>query len=122
MTGPNSSRELTRVEELVFGVDAWVDEEGNIVERGHGNLHDRKKAQASVAIDAPATEPEVTVADVPAEVSEPVASSIEEVIETEPDEVELVEAEPVATEPAPVDTGETPAAPEHAAADELDVQ
>ena len=35
---------LSALEKLVFGADAKKDAQGNIIEQGHGNLHNRVKA------------------------------------------------------------------------------
>ena len=40
------SRSLTALEKQVFGVDAFVDDLGNVVERGLGNMFDRMKKHA----------------------------------------------------------------------------
>lgn len=53
MTEPNLSA-LTKMEQLVFGADAKKDAAGNIIEQGHGNLHDRvKKVEAAIKAAVP---------------------------------------------------------------------
>lgn len=62
MTEPNLSA-LTKMEQLVFGADAKKDAAGNIIEQGHGNLHDRvKKVEAALKAAVPNIAPETVAA------------------------------------------------------------
>ena len=116
MTEPNLSA-LTKMEQLVFGADAKKDAEGNIIEQGSGNLHDRvKKVEAALKAAVPNIAPETAAnlaqSAVVASASQSVGVPVQPVpaapVTPAPTTPAAVTVAPAPVTPAPVAVAPTP--------------
>jgi hypothetical protein len=105
---PNLSA-LTHMEQLVFGADAKKDAQGNIIEQGHGNLHDRvKKVEAALKAAVPNIAPETLAALAQSSVLQTPISTDQ--VKTPDGATAAVAGAPVSGTPAPVAAATNPLA------------